>query len=580
MLDKLTKINKNIYRRVQVCFITVALGCFALNSYALPLYEEPVFFQAQTSLTSQESNQLKKIALRVAVASVHAVHLDLALLKTPRPGHGQPVGFNVEDTLLLPISFDSKTKKGVGKYIWRGSIRNDQSSQVTLVVNKQRVTGMITQGNNIYTIEPLGKGLNHALIRVDQSQFPPEGKTKAQATSLNSMDIFGGERNLFHNQSASHIKALSSINNETLNTIQARPATSGVQVVQIALPLLSASADVNPFINVNVAPGTTLPVVLTSQQPDSAANLISRGVVLNDANSQVTFVMNGSNVTGMIRTKTDSYAIEPLGNGDYALVHINSSKYPADHPANSIYGISGLPTMIDTVVPSTQATDTIIDVLVVYTSSAKTASGNIKALVSLAVDEANQSYENSLIPIKLNLVYQYSVPYTESGSFNTDLKNFSTANDGVLGSVQAKRNLYNADVAVLLINNDSACGLAGDIMANRGTAFAVVHYDCATGNYSFAHEIGHLQGARHDTLQDSNNGPSCSTFNHGYVNAAQGWRTIMAYNNASCVNGFCKRVQYWSNPSITYNGSPTGIAGQNNNAKCLKQTRSKVAGFR
>ena len=86
-----------------------------------------------------------------------------------------------------------------------------------------------------------------------------------------------------------------------------------------------------------------------------------------------------------------------------------------------------------------------------------------------------------------------------------------------------------ADVAVLVINNASSCGLASSIGSTAATAFAAAHWDCVTGYYSFAHEIGHLQSARHDPATDPTNSPYA--YGHGYqYTASPRWRTIMAYD--------------------------------------------------
>ena len=129
----------------------------------------------------------------------------------------------------------------------------------------------------------------------------------------------------------------------------------------------------------------------------------------------------------------------------------------------------------------------------------------------------------------------------------------------------------------LLINNPSYGGLASGIGSTAATAFAAVYWDCATGYYSFAHEIGHLQSARHDIANDPSTSPYA--FGHGYryePASGTGWRTIMAYD---CTRG-CPRLNYWSNPNISYNGIPMGIASSADNQRVLVTTKHTVAGFR
>jgi hypothetical protein len=148
-----------------------------------------------------------------------------------------------------------------------------------------------------------------------------------------------------------------------------------------------------------------------------------------------------------------------------------------------------------------------------------------------------------------------------------------------MDEVHTLRTRFKADVAVLLVNNNSSCGLAAAIMAKSNSAFAAVHYDCAVGNYSFAHEIGHLQGARHDKESGtSGTDKVCNNSAYGYLNTFKGWRTVMAYNNTACVNQLCTRIPYWSNPSINYQGDATGES-KKKNAACLIKTRSTVANF-
>jgi hypothetical protein len=203
--------------------------------------------------------------------------------------------------------------------------------------------------------------------------------------------------------------------------------------------------------------------------------------------------------------------------------------------------------------------------------------GNMQSLVQLAVAESNQGYVNSNVGITLQLAGYETTPYVESSSFSTDLSRFRNTSDGVMDSIHTSRNTTRADVAVLVINNASSCGLASGIGSTAATAFAAVHWDCATGYYSFAHEIGHLQSARHDIATDPSTSPYA--YGHGYryePSSGSRWRTIMAY---ACTAG-CPRLNFWSNPNINYNGVPMGIASSADNQRVLVNTKAAVAAFR
>jgi hypothetical protein len=208
------------------------------------------------------------------------------------------------------------------------------------------------------------------------------------------------------------------------------------------------------------------------------------------------------------------------------------------------------------------------------TQSAVNASGDIVGLVNLAITETNQSYTNSAVYITLQNAGVYITNYVQSGSFSTDLSRFRGTTDGFMDNIHTARNTQAADVAMLIINNSSSCGLASGIGSTAATAFAVVHYGCATGYYSFGHEIGHLQSARHDPATDPSTTPYA--YGHGYRSPTSLWRTVMAYD---CPSG-CPRIKYWSNPNLVLNGQAMGTAATSNNALVLNNTRAAIAAFR
>ena len=206
--------------------------------------------------------------------------------------------------------------------------------------------------------------------------------------------------------------------------------------------------------------------------------------------------------------------------------------------------------------------------------SASTASGDIVGLVNLAITETNQSYANSGIYITAQNAGVYITNYVESGSFNTDLTRFRGTTDGFMDNIHTARNTQVADVAMLFINNSSSCGLASGIGSTASTAFAAVHFSCAAGNYSFGHEIGHLQSARHDPAADPTTTPYA--YGHGYRSPTSLWRTVMAYD---CTSG-CPRIKYWSNPNLVLNGQAMGTTTTSNNALVLNNTRATIAAYR
>lgn len=308
------------------------------------------------------------------------------------------------------------------------------------------------------------------------------------------------------------------------------------------------------------------------------------GEIADDPKNSVIIVRNGDKLTGTIRRNGELYSLRPLRSGGHALVRVDEAKMPADHPAVEYKRIfeqatnARLRSLRDTdaveAAPGLAKANAIIRVLVAHTPSARNAVGDITGLINLAVAETNQGYTNSGVAITLQLASTVAVTYTESGSFSTDLSRFRGTTDGYMDSIHTTRNSTAADVGVLIINNSSSCGLASGIGSSASTAFAAVHYSCATGYYSFGHEIGHLQSARHDPATDPSTTPYA--YGHGYRSPTSAWRTIMAY---ACSNN-CPRINYWSNPAKTYGGQAMGTTATSHNQRVLNNTAATVSAFR
>ena len=350
---------------------------------------------------------------------------------------------------------------------------------------------------------------------------------------------------------------LTQAQNTSLSRVSKLPTVASVQVVKIDLNALAADAT-----RMILADGQS--VEFGKQKVDHRSNQSYTWYGnLAGVQGQAILVVNNGAITGTIHHGKEIYRLEPLADGLHALVKIKQSGFPPDHPP-SFKQIKPGP-MPKYTHPAIANQPVIIDVLVAYTTGAKNATGDIGAKIQLAIDEANQSYINSNINLRLAKVDSFEVAYSEAGRPHETIVADFAANP----TVTNRRNASGADVAIMLINQPSYCGYANAIMANANNAYAVVHYDCATGYYSFAHEIGHLQGARHDN--DSSSTPYA--FGHGYRYGS--WRTVMAYGDSSI-----RRLPFWSNPNINYEGVAMGTPTYNDNARVLNTTASTLANFR
>lgn len=387
-------------------------------------------------------------------------------------------------------------------------------------------------------------------------------------------------------------------NERVLERLLANPSTRDVKIVNV-----DASASDGAQIELSVG-GRQLTANRSRAERTVTGSDVWYGRVQRAANTayapretsadplnDVVLVRRGNQVTGSVRVDGQLYRIRPLPSGATAVVQVDENGMPADHPEDAYRAIfeaavrdkldmtaKGKPCRTNcggTGTPVDPGPTQTIRVMVVATNDAIAAyGGDMQALVELAVAESNQGYTNSNIGINMVLANYSTTTYATAG-MSTDLSRFRGTSDGYMDGIHAVRDSSAADVGMLVANDASACGLASGIGSTAATAFATAYWDCITGYYSFAHEIGHLQSARHDPATDSSTSPY--PYGHGYREPSNAWRTVMAYN---CTGTGCPRINYWSNPSVTYGGVPMGTYDKSHNQRVLVETKATVAGFR
>lgn len=376
---------------------------------------------------------------------------------------------------------------------------------------------------------------------------------------------------------------LSASQAERLQTVQARPTTAsltGVRLVDTqgltdgASLWIDLGADA-AVLAVHARTHRNEVATTWSGTPSDAPGLIALSLGASDR------------LSGSIRVGSELYRVEPLGDGLHGVVHIDQRAFPEAHPTDDADRRS--PTVrhdpTTDVKPRAEGLTahqtpnaTAIRIFVAYTLSAESAAGDMGTLIGTAFSETDWTYANSGVALDAEWVGWGWVNYSESGYTHYDHLGFlQNTSDGIMDYVHTWRNQYAADVVVLVVNDPSYCGL-GYVGASAAYAFATVHYSCMTGNYTFAHELGHIHGARHDRRVDPANTPF--QYGHGFVNKPDRWRTVMAYNDPNCAGGYCYPVPYWSNPYVTYGGDPMGTTTYEYNAQVLNVTAGTVAGFR
>jgi hypothetical protein len=309
------------------------------------------------------------------------------------------------------------------------------------------------------------------------------------------------------------------------------------------------------------------------------------GSIEGGRHSSAIIVVADASVAANITVDGQMYQVRDLGDGIHAIREIDQSMFPDESPPIEVALPPGPP--LD---PGFQGDDgSIIDVMVVYTAELAGHVPGLATEILLAIDETNQSYANSGITQRINLVHTAQVTYTESDDLCTDLGRLRGTADGYMDNVHALRDQYCADLVSLWTWSGGACG-CGYFMdpvssGFEAWAFSTVKRNCATGYYSFGHEFGHNMSAHHDCYAESDITPY--PYNHGYVCHPERVRTIMAYNSECADSGYnCTRIQYWSNPNTAYGNCPvlgvpeSGSDCTSENWRTLNNTALTVANFR
>lgn len=375
--------------------------------------------------------------------------------------------------------------------------------------------------------------------------------------------------------------------------IRERPVTINVQALSSVAEQVAVGLAAQP-VSLNLFPDARREFVpeKAERSRDGKFTILTGSIaggrpLMNSA----TFVFGDGVVIGNVRPGWDNiiYQLRVSPSGTPYVQEVDTNKFPAERdpipatpPATPDTGGTTAPDSS----PQGAVPDdgTTINVMVVYTPSARAAQGGtaaMQALINLGISETNQGYANSNVTQRITLAHSAEVTYTEgagSSGFSAALSDVTGTADGEMDNVHTLRDTYAADMVSLWINNSAYCGLAYLMTTASPTfasyAFSVVHYTCATGYYSFGHEMGHNQGSHHDVFVNPEDG--VYSYSHGYVDTLNQFRTVMAYSNAC---GGCTRINHWSNPDVNYTARTTGAANANNTLS-LNNTVSVVANWR
>jgi hypothetical protein len=227
-----------------------------------------------------------------------------------------------------------------------------------------------------------------------------------------------------------------------------------------------------------------------------------------------------------------------------------------------------------------------IDLMVLYPRSLAGSAATVGQYAVQRVAEANAIFVNSRVGIRYRLAHVGMItgeqppppaPSDPAGARATgpvlDWLNRQVVKDSVFTEVELLRKNKGADMVTVVIppySKDTVCGIAnmpelgpgGMVNARDGQLFedkalTVVELDCGNPDFTFAHELGHNFGMRHDGNYTTN---AILPWAYGHLltlpDGSQ-MATVMGCKTGGETD--CSRIPFFSNPDIDYEKVPTGL---------------------
>ncbi len=322
----------------------------------------------------------------------------------------------------------------------------------------------------------------------------------------------------------------------------------------------------------------------------------------------VHLVYRGDRVTGVLNFGSEKYQIAGAAGGGHRLVRLGERRTPVCALETSPIRTTGGGFRAAPEPPSGPPLKTTvrIDVLAVYTDeflSSPAAEAEVQDFIHTSVSIANDAFSRSGVNAYYDLVHVGPITGLQPPSPDRILSTlfwvdrFLEEPDSELAML---RETYGADMVALFVprpddGDDDFCGAAilpewnddrTDVIARPDSGVPAFSFDdraytvhrsgCGLSDFTFAHELGHNFGMRHD---DEDDDPSAD---HLFPSGRGHKPVVDKVERASIVGcpcdggphepdcegniaaGVCDRIPHFSDPNITYMGVDTGTSTRNN----------------
>lgn len=156
-----------------VWFVTIIAYCLLSGPLRGQAFDTDLFEDAENVQTEPEEID-PNIVLRQRLVSIHFENL-----KTDT----ETLDLNLFDDVLLTAVRDRLENDGSGGFAWMGYIDGVDGSEVTLVVDNEKLSGTIkVPPDFLYQVQPVEKGV-HVIREVDLKALPEDADPSAQERS-------------------------------------------------------------------------------------------------------------------------------------------------------------------------------------------------------------------------------------------------------------------------------------------------------------------------------------------------------------------------------------------------------------